>query len=445
MKKLCLFLILICSAISSFAAEPQWGPFTSFDSLPGLVQKSPNIVANEAGKAAVIWIQNDTAYVSVFTPATGSWETPTNLGAADDVDICIDENGIITAVVLDKTGPETITSHTRTAGSTTFAAESVYAPGAGAFDLDDLEITCTSANGQVLFLWVDTGTNVIQSKYRANGILDPAAPTAATALPIGGTTPIASTNPIAHMLPDGRVHAAYYVNDGGPLLYTNVFTPGVGWSAHLSLGFPFASPFFDFSMNSQGNGIIVGGTNGFSPLVSTLIGGDWSISQSMNIDDVNNTANIATTIDENNIATVIWTPDPTDQVFVRSASIFSIPDDWDEGLSSVSIGSPNSLVVADSSGNGNLVVKWTEGTGGQNIRTLYRESNAPSFFSLQTLDSLAGGGVFGGSLAVNNNGLAFAAWNTANQVRVTIGIDQIESLSKALTKKRLIYQKGLYP
>ena len=54
-----------------------------------------------------------------------------------------------------------------------------------------------------------------------------------------------------------------------------------------------------------------------------------------------------------------------------------------------------------------------------------------------------------GSLCINNSGTAFAAWVDnalpGKPIKVAVSIDPAANLIQALSKKRLIYQTGLYP
>lgn len=438
-----LFCLLSCSVF----AQLQYTGFTSFDSVVGTVNENPKIVGNESGLFAVAWVQNDQLYASVFV--NGSWETPIQLtsgAATDQFDICMDGAGNITAGALKQGPTNEIYGYYRPAGISNWSEQVVYNPGDNTLSLLDLSIACTEENAQALFVWADSkiGAGKIQSKYQKNGVLNPAAATSATLVASNPPDVFGSSNPIVKMRPDGTAQAVYLLGDGGSdVLYFNTFNPATNtWGVQSQIsGFGMTGPSkFDFDMNDSGNSILVGYGNGEAPLISVQINGAWSDANSMGI---GTPEGLRVGIDNNNLVTVAWIDQATQQVFARTTPITSIPSDWDGGLVSLSSGSANSRITLAVSDNGYVFVGWDNTNASNNYESVTAFSGG-SFSNVMAIAS----NTSPATAFIRNNGSVATAWVgtlSPKIVKIAFGIDPIKQLIGADGKKRLLYQKGLYP
>lgn len=443
MKKCLIGLLLLTSTIAF--GQNQWTTVKTFDEVSGTVNYSPIIASNNSNLAAVAWVQDDKPYVSVFL--NGSWETPVALSTTltDEVDLCIDESGNITVGALSRNPTNLVTSFLRPAGSLSWTEQVIFNPGDNTLQLQDLSISCTEENAQAIFVWVDTKdpNQKIQSKYRKNGVLSPSSVLSATVvLDSTPPTPNGRSDPIVKMLPDGTAHVVFLGENIADFLYTSDFNPNtISWGNISLLGFSMTGPAdFDFAMNDSGDAIVIGYGNGENPLYTYRSEGAWAIPDLMGVSNPE-TMNVA--IDNNSLVTVTWVDNATQEVFVRSAPVTALPSDWDAGLSNISTSSSNSLSILGTSQNGILLVGWDNTTAGNAFQV--RESiNGGTLSSIETIDL----NTSPARISVNNNGNAYATWVgtlSPKLVKVSIFMNPVTNLSKALGKKRLVYQKGTHP
>lgn len=442
--KTIILYVLFATSTTVFGAN-QWTAVRTFSEVSGTVNFTPKIVSNNAGLAAVAWVQDDKPYASVLI--NGSWETPVALSetTTDEIDICTDELGNITVAALSRNPTNLVTSFFRPEGSLSWSQQVIYNPGDNTLQLQDISVSCTQQNAQAIFVWVDTkaGSEKVESKYRKNGSLIP--PTVASTLIIDDIpppTPNGRSDPIVKMLPNGTSHVVFLGENVADFLYTSTFNPTTAtWGTVFLLGFSMTGPAdFDFAMNDNGDAIVIGYGNGENPLYAYRSGGGWSIPDLMG---VSNPETMKVAIDNDGLVSITWIDNATQQVFARSAPVMALPSDWDVGISNLSTSSANSLSILGTSENGNLIVGWDNTTAG-NVFQVRESTSGGSFSSIQEIDS----NTSPTSIAINNNGNAFATWvgtDAPKLVKVSFSIDPYENMARALGKKRLIYQKGMYP
>lgn len=436
------FLVLIATIV--FGSN-QWVNITVFGSVTGNTETLPKVVCNNKGHAAIAWMQGGHPYASVFM-GNGTWETPTMFNTADEIDICMDEDGNITVATLLQQPNNQVVSYFRAAGSLSWLEAGIFLPNPAdpTLELQSIRVTSTAFNRQALYMWVDTkgGSEKICSKYRASGIYAPSLTTDFHALPTGASLPNGRTDPIPRMLGDGSVQVVYLLDDAGSdNLYYNTFTSPGTWGAQVLVGFTMTPPAkFDFDTNAYGNGMIVGFSPGTAPKVSYHIGGSWSTPAAMGM---GTPETMSTAVDNKNKATVVWIDNASQQVFAKPPPMNSLPGDWTTGLSPVSTSGANSSAAISSSLSGNTLIGWGDTTRENAFCTKHSINN--SFGPISTIDVNAAAR----SLCINNSGTAFAAWvdNTlpGKPIKVAVSIDPAANLIQALSKKRRIYQTGLYP
>lgn len=426
-----IFLLLFSTGLY---AETNWEPPVILGTNPTDSDGSPIIVADDTGNSAVTWSEAGEIFGS-YRPAGGTWETPVNFGKGVKPVICIDQGGNVTIGFIASGANGVVYAIYRPDGGTWGAVAGVHVDAGKTFD--DPTIACTSTSTQATIAWANTSDSVVQSVSRTGAVWAPAV----TVPTLGAGTITTNSTPQIFMLPDGNQQLAFY-SDAAPegIHWTKGSPPSLGvvtWDAPSDLGFGAAAVKFDFAVNSIGDAMIVAqdGADGFA---AAQVSGSWSAASSMSL---TSPSNLLVGIDKNNLVTAVWRLSGTGEIQTKSTQ--AAGPDWSSPVT-LSTGSGNSTPILHVADDSHMIVGWRDAAKAFNTKRgedgVFEATTA--FVTTNQVDF--------GTIATNAEGRGFATWTeTAGLTIVSVTYepltDPVGRLVNSLGKKRLIYQKGLYP
>lgn len=392
------------------------------------------IVADKNGNAAAIWQDSGSGkIVTSYRPVGGLWSPIESLGAGEpNPDISVDENGNLRAVWV-QTGGVNIQTATRSFGGSWSGASTITA---GNTNADHVNIEIVSNSGYAAVVWTSLpgANNVVRAAtwdgaaWTINNLNIPAD------IIVDG-----ASDPIVHVLPTGEVIAAYIGEDTGTnirdVYYTNGNVPAGTWSPVVASGFPEEPAEFDFDMNLNGEAVI-GSTGSTTNRIDAIVRNSSVWSSSTNVTMVPS-KEVKVGIDKFKIITVVYR---TTFNAIEKAST-QLPTVAFPSFIISPAGNNFNHVRFDVSEAGGMVVSYLDFAG-----VIYAQVGFSGTFEATptSLNAMAKNE----SVAMSDAGIAFAIWKdtTGNGfIEGSRTIINASQLIKVLGKKRLIYQKGLYP
>lgn len=426
-----IFLLLFSAGLY---AETNWEPPVILGTNATDSNGSPIIVADDTGNSAVTWSEFGEVFGS-YRPAGGSWETPVNLGKGQQPVICIDQSGNVTVAFIASGSNGAVYAAYRPDGGTWGAVANVHLDAGKTFD--DPTIACTSASTQATIAWANTTDSLVQSVSRTGTVWASKVDVPS----IGAGTITTNSTPQIYMLPDGNQQLAFY-SDAAPdgIHWTKGSPPSLGvvsWDAPSDLGFGATAVKFDFAVNSIGDAIIVA-SNGADGFAATQISGSWGAPASMSLASP---TNLSAGIDKNDLVTAVWRLPGTEEIQTKSTP--AAGPDWSSPVT-LSTGTGNVTPILDVSDDSHMIVGWRDAA-----KTFNTKRGEDGVFEATTA-LVTTNQVDLSTIATNAEGRGFTAWTeSAGLTIVSVTYepltDPVGRLLNSLGKKRLIYQKGLYP
>lgn len=470
-KKTFLFQILIalCFLMTSSLSALDWETPVEVSQGLGSTETPATIVVDLNDNAAIVWRQTGEIYSS-YRPFAGSWESPTNHGKGRDPHICMDDSGNITIIFVTTSASDTINAVFRPYGGAWNTAETLASGTAG--ELGYLSLSCIDTSFFAYAAWFDNngGSPKLSSVYRrlaGSGIGGSTGwdTTNVRDVNLGSQTADTDSRPLVGVLTDGTgVIIARLLNGSTPDLYESTTnSPGGTWNIVSGLGVQAAAssdPGSDyvFALRPNGNGIVatstasdeIWGTTSVDPISGWIT--PANISQSAAVDK-----SPQVSVDDAGIVQAVWTSiDGTNDLIAYKKSTAST-NVWSGTASSLNLSLTNNArtPIISSSANGFTVIGWLEDPNA----TLVTRSLSSGVFNSggpYTVDTnIAEGTVLTGTIAASATARGFAAWiddGALNGFVESTGTNLPDDpviasgdLLKILSKKRLIYQKGLYP
>lgn len=433
-----LFLFIFSSL--PLMAQTAWEPPMTIQNTNAASSQS-KISCDSFGNAAAAWIEASNLYVSYRT-AGGLWEAPSNPGTikTDLFDICTDAAGNVTIVAVGLSGSgDGITPVYRAYGSGTWVVSPGFPAGGTANGTASISVSCIHSGTQAIAVWSNSSSNTVSSSYRSGT-------TWGGVITVPGIASITtSSSPIVRMRPSGNADLALITILAGTqdIYYSSTTLPGGAWSSVTTgtrIGFTTTPEEFDFAMNSSGNGVVLA-TSTAGPVVNSafLSAGTWGAPVMV---DTHASKQGKVGIADNNVVVGSWFEvlGPTTEIYAGTAP-FSGP--WTTFPSPIDSGTPsnNSLSV---SGSGDILLGWSH--NGQ-IYALVGEGT-----TLEASPTIIDSNNSLGDVCIGNNGIGWTIWiggSVGNEFvkssRTIEPIDPVKNLLQSAGKKRLIYQKGLFP
>ncbi|MCP5505232.1 MAG: hypothetical protein H7A41_08795, partial [Chlamydiales bacterium] len=302
-----------------------------------------------------------------------------------------------------------------------------------------ISVSCIHSGTQAIAVWSNSSSNTVSSSYRSGT-------TWGGVITVPGIASITtSSSPIVRMRPSGNADLALITILAGTqdIYYSSTTLPGGAWSSVTTgtrIGFTTTPEEFDFAMNSSGNGVVLA-TSTAGPVVNSafLSAGTWGAPVMV---DTHASKQGKVGIADNNVVVGSWFEvlGPTTEIYAGTAP-FSGP--WTTFPSPIDSGTPsnNSLSV---SGSGDILLGWSH--NGQ-IYALVGEGT-----TLEASPTIIDSNNSLGDVCIGNNGIGWTIWiggSVGNEFvkssRTIEPIDPVKNLLQSAGKKRLIYQKGLFP
>lgn len=424
------------------------------------------IVVDPNNNAAVIWVQAAEVYTS-YRPFSGSWETPTLHGKGREPQICMDDSGNTTiAYIVDG---DNIVAKFRPSGGA-WGATDILATSANTNDYSHLSLTCIDTNFLGYAAWNDAngGTPRLQTVHRRLAGSGTGASGWNTGtlneIILGAQTADSDSRPLVKVLSDGTgVAAVRLLNGSTPDIYRSITViPGGVWTSAANFGFQGTAgsdPNTDyvFDLRPNGNGILACSTASNEIWATTTTNGTAWLTPA----DVSQAATTHTSpqiaVDDAGIVQVIWVSidGPNDLIAYKFST--AATNTWPPTGTSLNL-LPNNNArnpVISTSPNGFTVAAWIEDPNATFIsRSIIGGAiNADGPFTIDT--NIEDTSFMTGTVAASDSARGFAAWidnGALNGFVESTGTNLPDDpviasgdLLKALSKKRLIYQKGLYP
>ncbi len=446
-------LTLLFLLAFSYLSASTWEPPMTVSTAVADTAYAVTIVSDDNANAALAWTQAGEVYSS-YRPFGSGWETPHSHGKGQDIQICMDGSGNITVVFIQDDGTsDLVRTDFRPVGGAWAGAVTQYTA-ASSNTLTEIAIHCIRDNFYGMIAWLDQsvtnpvvntlsrqGSGTGWSSFGVVAINDPTNNTVtAGAAPIPRIQSNGTSVCLLKTTSGGIVQVNYASFNIATLTAGSTWNPAPG-TPLPDLGFTggiFGAPpeVFDFDMNKNGNAVV--GVSTFNDqvaaAVSTSANSSWTTPVLV---DPNPTKGIAAAIDKFGFATLAWLQTiPSTNISTASTSVFSPSWVWVVQY----IGSVSTLPALDSSPNGGSVLVWDDTSADLNAKVGFQGGfeTPPVLVDLNSRVE---------SVSMSNRGIAFAAWVDASTgfVEASRTIVETQNLINVLGKKRLIYQKGLYP
>lgn len=445
-------LILLFLLALSYLSASTWEPPMTVSTAEADTTYAVTIASDDNANAALAWTQSGEVYSS-YRPFGGGWEPPHSHGKGKDIQICMDGSGNITVAFIQDDGTsDLVRTDFRPAGGVWVGAVTRYTA-ATINTLTELAIHCIRDNFYGMIAWLDqSGTDPVVhtlsrqgngtgwSSFGVVAINDPSNNTVTA-----GTAPIPRIQSngtsvcLLKTTNTGTVQVNYASFNIATLTATSTWNPAPG-TPLPDLGFSggvFGTPpeRFDFDMNRNGNAVV--GVSTFNDQVAAAVSTNASSSWTTPVlVDPNPSKWVEAAIDNFGFATLAWIQAAPANISTASTSVFAPSWVW----IIQQIGSINTVPSLNSSPNGGSVLAWDDGSADLNAKVGFQgDFETPPV--LVDLNSKVE------SVSMSNRGVAFAAWLDASTglVEASRTIVEAQNLINVLGKKRLIYQKGLYP
>lgn len=466
-QTLCILSLLLFTSIQSNALE--WDPPVEVSEAVPDASEGTKIVVDPNNNAAIAWVQGGEVYTS-YKPFDGDWESPTNHTKGSDPQINIDDSGNQTLLFLVTSASDTIVAKFRPTGGS-WGSPDTLATSAGAGDYKNLSLSTIDTNFYGYAAWYDEnsgGGSIVKIRTVHRRLAGSG--TGAT----GWDTTIQTVNSGVYSIPDEITPIIRTLSNGNGTVITRLLTvgspdiyasttttPGGAWpAAPINLNFAGAGSApttdFDFDMRPNGNAIVACTTSS-SPIdiyaASTANpSASWNTAvlvlstpvddkgPSVGVDDVGITQVVFLTIDGGNTSIVHSSSTASSNIWPASATNVSLDP-------LLNVREPQISVTP----NGFGVIGWLEDP--VTLKTRSSSSGTVNTDGPYTVDTNLTSNTF--SVAASDSAKGFASWidnGSLNGYVESTGTNlpddttvAVDDLIRALGKKRLIYQKGLYP
>ncbi|MCB1084961.1 MAG: hypothetical protein KDK60_02550 [Chlamydiia bacterium] len=429
MKRIILPLLALISIVVEAA---NWEPTMVVST--GIETGDATLVCDDFGNAAIIWRETDGNIYSSYRPVNGVWETPTNFGPGNNSPhICVDEGGNLTAIWITDFSRDVVSAYRPFGGSW---QPIVVIDGFGEARTSP-RVSCVGNSTYSMATWLEVGfpEPILEGAFRTGlvwSVVDE----------ITDNTFFSANSfiPVPKILPNGTARIVANLEDistGITDIYVITRSLGGTYSAPMPLGFtggPFGTDpsLFDFELNSLDQGV-VGVLAGNGSIGGTILnGGTWSPAGI--ITSTMSTA-VEVAIDEQSRARAIWS---TAAGTIEVGTTPLTPISW--SIETLSTGGGNTIPRIDASSNGAVVASWISGASEVLAKVGFNGTFEPTPTNL-------GSSTSNQDVCVSNGGITYATWINSGTgfVDASRTIDVSGNILRLLGKKRLIYQKGLYP
>lgn len=459
--------LLLFTSVRGIALE--WDPPVEVSEAVPDSAEGTQIAVDLNDNAAIVWVQGGEVYTS-YKPFDGVWETPINHTKGSDPQIHLDDSGNQTLLFLVTSSVDDIVAKFRPSGGS-WGTPDTLATSAGPGDYKNLSLSCIDTNYYGYAAWYDDNSGggsivkirTIHRRLAGSGIGTTGWDTTVQTVNSGVYSIPLEFRPIIRVLSNGNgTVITRLLTVGSPNIYASTTsTPGGAWPAgpinlNFASGGSDPTTDFDFEMRPNGRAIVACTSSGAPTDIyaaSTINpSGSWNTA-ALVLSSSADEKNPAVGVTDSGITQIAFLSIDGGNTSILHSSSTASTNIWPSSATSVStdpllnVREPQLSVTA----NGFGVIGWIEDP--VTLRTRSTSSGVVNTDGPYTVDVNLTANTY--SIAASDSAKGFASWidngslngyvestGTTLPDDTTIAVDD---LIKALGKKRLIYQKGLYP